>query len=451
MLTADQILALSPDDSSSKAAKGLLAPAKWPTLGWTEDAVWGECQGSGSKPYQTIIDLSGPSFKCSCPSRKFPCKHGLALFLLRVQKESSFTPGNPPPWVGEWLSSRRERAEKQAEKKAAQAEGKASAPSADPEAAAKREAKRLDRMTQGARDLERWMADLVRNGLADLPMKPGTYWRDAAARLVDAQAPGLAQGIRLLESAVASGEGWPSRTLLQMGRLQLLSEALQRFSHLDEALQQEVRSAAGWPLEKEEVLNRGEKVEDHWRVQGISHEENDRLWERRVWLRGEKSARQALLLDFSHGQRRYEQNFVTGMTVKATLAFFPGTSALRAWLADVPQPATLPRLTGEAATWDTALESVAEALGRNPWQIRLPLRLEQVVPVCRERRWYARDAENREAPLKVSEDDGWELLALSGGHPLALFGEWQGDCWRPLTAWTLQDETPCWSETVSLS
>jgi hypothetical protein len=97
MLTADQVLALAPDDSSAKAAKGLLAPAKWPTLGRDEAALWGECQGSGSKPYQVIIDVSGPSFKCTCPSRKFPCKHGLALYLLLGQKESSFTAKTQPP------------------------------------------------------------------------------------------------------------------------------------------------------------------------------------------------------------------------------------------------------------------------------------------------------------------------------------------------------------------
>jgi len=105
MLTPDQILSLAPDDASAKAAKGLLAPAKWPTLGCNETAIWGECQGSGSKPYQVSIDLGGPTFKCTCPSRKFPCKHGLAVYLLRAQKEAAFTAHEPPPWVAEWLAS----------------------------------------------------------------------------------------------------------------------------------------------------------------------------------------------------------------------------------------------------------------------------------------------------------------------------------------------------------
>ena len=78
-LTMEQITALAPDAASVKAGRGLVNSAKWPTLGQSANALWGECQGSGSKPYQVSVDLGGPAFKCTCPSRKFPCKHGLGL------------------------------------------------------------------------------------------------------------------------------------------------------------------------------------------------------------------------------------------------------------------------------------------------------------------------------------------------------------------------------------
>jgi len=450
MLSPDQILALAPDDSSSKAAKGLLAPAKWPTLGFTEVAIWGECQGSGSKPYQVIIDLAGPTFKCSCPSRKFPCKHGLALFLLRVQKESSFISNAAPAWVDEWLTSRKERAEKQAEKKAAEAEGKKEAP-VDPAASAKREAKRLDRMLAGASDLERWMADMVRHGMADLPGKPATFWREAAARAVDAQAPGLGHGIRQLGSVVSSGDGWQQRALLQMGRLQLLTEAMQRLSSLPENLRHDVRASAGWPADKDEVFAAGNTVEDTWWIQGVSDEENERLWERRVWLRGSQSKRQALLLDFSHGQRRYEHSYVPGMMVKASLAFFPGSAPLRALMVNPPQVATAPIESGEISNWEQAMEPVAQAMSGNPWLHRHPVLLHHATPHLIGNRWMACDAESRAVPLRVSDDDGWQLLALSGGHPMRIFGEWLGESWRPLSAWLGNDTTPCWTEAVVVS
>ncbi len=446
MLSADQILALSPDDASAKAAKGLLAPAKWPTLGHDEAAIWGECQGSGSKPYQTIIDVSGPSFKCSCPSRKFPCKHGLALYLLLAQKESAFTANTPPAWVTEWLSARQQRVEKKVEK-AAQTEAKP----ADPEAAAKREAKRLDRMLGGARDLERWMTDLVRHGISDLPAKPATFWRDTAARMVDAQAGGLAASVRQLESEVSSGEGWQQRTLVQMGRLQLLTGAMQRIETLPELLQHDVRTSAGWTLDKEEVLAANHRVADIWQVLGISHDENEKLWERRVWLRGVESGRPALLLDFSHGGRRFEQVFVPGTRWKATLSYFPSAAPLRALLVDAPVEEKASFSNEVVTTWDQAFDPVAEALAQQPWFQRLPLMLHQATPTRRERRWFARDTDGRELPLRVNDDDGWQLLALGGGQPLALFGEWNGDRLRPLSSWRRSELKPCWTEVISLA
>lgn len=80
--TQEQILALAPDANSAKNGKALATSSKWSFLGCNDKAVWGECQGSGKKPYQTQIDLTQLAFKCSCPSRKFPCKHGIGMFLL---------------------------------------------------------------------------------------------------------------------------------------------------------------------------------------------------------------------------------------------------------------------------------------------------------------------------------------------------------------------------------
>ena len=80
----EAIEALAPDTSSIKAASKLKTTTKWQELAFNERIIWGLCKGSGKNPYQTQIDLQGPAFKCSCPSRKFPCKHALALFHLAM-------------------------------------------------------------------------------------------------------------------------------------------------------------------------------------------------------------------------------------------------------------------------------------------------------------------------------------------------------------------------------
>ena len=90
-LTQDQILQLAPDAASAKAGTQLATTAKWTQRNAHPAALWGDCQGSGSKPYLTMVDLGNMAFKCSCPSRKFPCKHGLGLLLLYAAQANSFT------------------------------------------------------------------------------------------------------------------------------------------------------------------------------------------------------------------------------------------------------------------------------------------------------------------------------------------------------------------------
>jgi hypothetical protein len=133
--TSDQAVSLAPDASALKAAQGLASPRKWPSLGHDDDCVWGLAQGSGKEPYQVAVELAGPAFKCSCPSRKFPCKHGLGLLLLWAGQPDAAGVSGRPPWVAEWAAKRNERVAKQ-EAKAAQPET-APAP-ADPAAQAKR-------------------------------------------------------------------------------------------------------------------------------------------------------------------------------------------------------------------------------------------------------------------------------------------------------------------------
>src|SRR5438874_3851840 len=112
-------MALAPDASSASSARSCASAAKWVTLVRSEIALWGEFQGSGSKPYQTQVDLREPAFKCSCPSRKFPCKHGLGIMLALAEKPDAIKTAAAPAWVEQWLSGRDTKAQKREGKAAA--------------------------------------------------------------------------------------------------------------------------------------------------------------------------------------------------------------------------------------------------------------------------------------------------------------------------------------------
>jgi hypothetical protein len=422
LLTTEQILKLAPDAASAQAAQGLLNVKKWTGLGFNDRSVWGLCQGSGSKPYQAQIDLTEPAFKCSCPSRKFPCKHTLALFLLFAEQEKSFSKNASPDWVSKWIESRSNRAEKK--------EAKAKAPK-DPEAAAKTAAKRELRVEDGIAELRLWLEDLVRTGLAAASSKDGAHWEGMAARLVDAQAPGLAGMVRELGGVRSSGAGWQDRMLERASRLYLLIEGYERLNTLPLDIQSDLRTLVGWSQDQDE-LRRQEGIADEWIVVGQRTELNDRLQAQRTWLKGVNTQRLALILTFSYGNQAPFSGLIPGTTFSGELVFFPGRVGLRALVknrADETKPSEiLPKgsIQGEVEQW-------ARVFAGHPWLPKFLFMLNGVLPIQTLSGWKITDDAGRELPLHP-RTESWILASLSGGHPLDVVGEWDGDHLVPISA-----------------
>jgi len=428
--TTEQILALAPDAASAKAGQGLASARKWLKLGADEQTAWGLCQGSGKNPYQAQIDLTEPAFRCSCPSRKFPCKHGLGLFLLLASSAASFKEKQPPDWVVEWMESRAKRSEQRAEK---QAKAEAGEKIVDEAAQAKRAASREAKVAAGLRDLELWLRDIARGGLAAAQSQPTAFWERTAARLVDAQAPGVARLAREMAGVSSSGEGWEARLLEQMCKLYLLVEGFKRIAELPEATQADIRALIGWTQNQDELL-RLDGTRDRWLVLGQRVEDEDRLRVQRVWLWGERSARAALVLHFAHGQQPLDASFVTGSMIEAELAFFPSAYPMRAIVKQRHgAPAPPERISGYAKIID-AHEAFTSAMAANPWLEKFPMPLLNVTPLHRGDAWFVQDAEGRALKLAPRFEFGWTMLALSGGHGIDVFCEWDGDHLWPLSA-----------------
>src|SRR5262249_38911485 len=74
------------------------------------------------------------------------------------------------------------------------------------------------------------------------------HWDDIAARMVDAQAPGLAERLRALASVPHSGAGWDGRLLEEYALLHLLAVAYRRQAELPPPLRDTVRSRVGFSL-----------------------------------------------------------------------------------------------------------------------------------------------------------------------------------------------------------
>ncbi|MFN0133597.1 MAG: SWIM zinc finger family protein [Phycisphaerales bacterium] len=429
----ERVLALAPDSDSAAAGQALASARKWSGLGRSDRAIWGLCQGSGKNPYQTRVDLTEPAFKCSCPSRKFPCKHGLGLFMLYAKDAGELKAQAEPDWVSEWLAGRANRVDKKAEREKAGAEQLV-----DLEAASKRVSQRESRVMEGIAGCRVWLDDLVRRGLAAAQSESAADWERAAARMVDAQAPGLAGMVRRIPEAIASGEGWDARTLDLMGRIHLLLCAAQRLDSLPADLGGDVRTALGWAQSKEDAMA-GEAVPDRWAAMGQIVEDEDRLRVCRTWLVGRKTGRRALLLDFAAGGQSLQLSAAAGTEFEGELAFYPGRAPLRAMVKSRGDAWALSAPLGAAADRSAiaGLAKYGEALGANPWVVRWPLVVAGARPAPEGDRWFLVDEGGHALPVKPSFADGlqmWRLISASGGAPLTVVAEWDGEWALPVAA-----------------
>ncbi|GEA88892.1 SWIM zinc finger family protein [Cellulomonas cellasea] len=417
--TVEQALALAPDASSAAAGRRLAASGSWTAAGAAPGVVWGSCAGSGKVPYQTVVDLTEPAFSCSCPSRKFPCKHALAL-LVRWAGGEVAEHDEPADAAAAWLEARAARAARSAERAEARAERTTTT---DPRPAERRAEQREQRVSAGVAELDRWLRDQVRTGVASADTAGYALTDPVAARLVDAQAPGLAGAVRRLASVAASGEGWPGRLLEELALVHLLTTAHRRLAELPADLAATVRTRVGATVRTEDVLA-GPPVRDRWDVLALRDSSDGRLTTRRVHVRGAATGRDALVLSFAGPGHVLDVSLVPGTALDADLHFHPGALGLRAVVgARHGEPCPLSAVTGVPVRH--VLAAWARALAADPWTSDLPVVLGDVhvlpAPDGAPAGWLVADTAGDALPL-VAAPGLWTVLAVSGGRPVTLVG-----------------------------
>ena len=422
--TEAQVVKLAPDDASVRAARSLARPGSWSETGSTEILVWGKCQGSGKTPYQVSVDLTGPAFRCSCPSRKFPCKHALALLLMWVGGGASV------PTADEAAGFAREWAESRSERSAARTERTEGAPP-DPAAQARRLEKRLALMDAGMDEFALWLTDLVRGGTAAARQQPYAWWDGAAARLVDCQLPGLAEQVRSMASDVHRRQDWADHLLAVTGRWWTATRAWTQRESMTVDEVGDLRAFLGWAQATAEVRD-ADELTGRFLVLGSHRTEDGRLQQQRTWLRAEGTGELLQVLDFAAAGAVLGVPRLAGTLLEATVARYPGTAPRRALFVDEPAPVDqVAALPAGGDDIDAALARRAAMLGVRPWSDRVPVVLADVTVAAGEP-GHVRDAHGARLDL-VADAPLWQLLALTGGRPADLFGEVEGGLFRPLS------------------
>ncbi|MFK7931871.1 MAG: SWIM zinc finger domain-containing protein [Saprospiraceae bacterium] len=419
--TIPNIKQLAPDAATFSRSKSLSKPEKWRLLQANTNLVWGECKSSGAQYYKTVADLTDHTTYCTCPSRKVPCKHALALLKLVYNQVEFFQmTEDAPTWVAENLAKRDA--------------------TPDPERVAQNEAnveknkqKRLELMRIGFIELERWLQDVFRQGLASLDSVDSEYWLDLSARMVDAKLGSVGRRIKSL-MYLQQQEQWHEVLLKELAELYLLAQGFKNLDQLPANLQTEILTTAGVNLRKQDVLNNS-GVKDYWLVIGQTEGEEDNLNFRRTWLLSKQKQQFALLLDFTWGNNAFEEEWEVGQLFWGEVVYYPGNYPQRGifkFFEKSEEP--FDNFSG-CVDFKDFQQRYAKIIAANPWLTTTPALLEDVIPIYNKNgELVLVDILGKQIKVKMSGRSPWTLLALSGGQPICLFGEWKNQTFIPLSS-----------------
>ncbi len=481
-VTVQLVEQMAPDQRSLTAASKLMKPAKWPLLRLSQGdhLIWGECQGSGANPYRISVNIEDKGYKCSCPSRKFPCKHVLALLWMFADDGSTFAPDTTlPQWVQDWLARRRtpkgtvtptgglegDQHKSIGAAKLQKAKKKDPAALKRAEAAAgKRKTEREKSIRLAIGELDQWLSDQLGHGLASLASDLSDRCRMVAIRMVDAKASGLGSWLDNLPSRYyALPEPKRADFLIEeFGKLYLLGRAYLQQDELPELLRADVRRLVGWSQNRAELLEdkQAQHVDGHWTVLTVLSEiQNDGLQRFETWLMRtvtkpkDTQPRFAVLMDFlpvSGGTSA--PPFTPGEQFGAELVFYISVQPLRAIIAqrkppeeDEPYHKNTKNSDVKGTPWGNGYDSLEAGLSDYeanlafyPWLHRFPCIFSNVVLqkgtddqlylVADDTQQVGQSVDVLALPLPPKQHRAiTPLLCL---ETLSCVGLWDGDCFQ---------------------
>ena len=185
-----QIGALAPNANALSNGRKISSGGGFVSRMRSEDDTFymGECKGSGKSNYVVSADFvedDKPVFRCSCPSRQFPCKHSLALmFEMAAQKD--FPVGDIPKDILE----KREKKQAREAKKTDPSEAKKPVSEKSSRAGKAARTKKIKKQLEGLGLMKQMTDQLMNTGLSYMGSVSLKNYRDLAKQLGDYYLPG---------------------------------------------------------------------------------------------------------------------------------------------------------------------------------------------------------------------------------------------------------------------
>lgn len=293
---------------------------------------------------------------------------------------------------------------------------------------------RFTAMQAGNAELQSRLLDLIRGGLVELDIAPPQYFEEFAARMVDAQLGSIGKRIRSWANFREDfPDTWHEKLLDELGSMYLFSKAFQNIDRLPENLQDELLALAGVTTRTSELFQQ-EGIKDDWLVLGqVLTPEPNNLTSRRTWLIGRETQKIILVLEYTFGTAEFTTLWLKGMVYSGEAVYYPAAYPLRVAFKSADIAPSFSEISGFQLL-SNFLQTYSEVIAQSPWMSQFPVLLTSVTPVFFKHNFYLVDSEKKYLPIEKDNLSPWELIALSGGQPITVFGEWNGQVLKTLNA-----------------
>jgi len=276
---------------------------------------------------------------------------------------------------------------------------------------------------------------VVRQGIANTDAAKAAFWNQIAAKMVDAKLPRISTYLKETHQLIIKKSDWTELVTARLGELYLWVEAFQKRESLTASLQEELYVALGKTVTKPEILSKNPSIKDVWFVlgkkEGIDVEGRNF---RRVWLQGQTTKGFALILDFAFGNAGYEQQYMVGDLLGGDLTYYSNHYPQRATLENF-QSVYSPLSISAYPNIQAFLKAYSQAIAQSPWLVQFPMILSDITPFLNEQNELQFQDLNQKiiATNAIPQATVWKILAVSGGQPIHIFGEWDGLGFEPLS------------------
>lgn len=190
-ISLNLIESLAPNSGALKNGRDLVSKNKFSNLKIDADktVIWGECAGSGKNPYNCsadFVDENNPISRCNCPSRQFPCKHGIGL-MVAYANGASFSTAEIPDDIASKRGKLVAKAEKKEKEVTSIMEKAAEPKKVNKNAVVKKTSSQLD----GIEVAKKLLNNIVQNGISSVDAKVARDFEGQIKDLGNYYIPGI--------------------------------------------------------------------------------------------------------------------------------------------------------------------------------------------------------------------------------------------------------------------